>query len=228
MDYSIKIGGEAGQGIQTIGDALSKVFSRSGYYVFTNQDYESRIRGGHNYYQIRFSDKPVMAARDNVHIIFALDNESILLHEKELDRDGLIIYDSSVLQRKYEGNHFIDIPFARLAVEHGGNKIMENTVATGAILGLLGMELDVLMEIIKKVFAKKGEDIIQANTNAARAGRDFCAKVCPVSPFPVASPSVPKMLIAGNDALGFGVVAAGCKFYSAYPMTPATGIMTYI
>ena len=58
MDYSIKIGGEAGQGIQTVGDTLAKVFSRTGFHVFTNQDYESRVRGGHNFYQIRFSDKP--------------------------------------------------------------------------------------------------------------------------------------------------------------------------
>ena len=56
LDYSIKIGGEAGQGIQTIGDTLAKVFSRSGYYVFSHQDYESRVRGGHNFYQIRLSD----------------------------------------------------------------------------------------------------------------------------------------------------------------------------
>jgi 2-oxoglutarate ferredoxin oxidoreductase subunit alpha len=61
MDYTIKIGGEAGQGIQTIGETLGRVFARSGFYVFTNQDYESRVRGGHNFYQVRFSDRPVMA-----------------------------------------------------------------------------------------------------------------------------------------------------------------------
>ncbi|MBP9561666.1 MAG: 2-oxoacid:acceptor oxidoreductase family protein, partial [Syntrophorhabdaceae bacterium] len=63
MDYTIKIGGEAGQGIQTIGDILAKVFSRSGYHVFTHQEYESRIRGGHNFYQIRFSDRPVTSSK---------------------------------------------------------------------------------------------------------------------------------------------------------------------
>ncbi|MBI4710331.1 MAG: 2-oxoacid:acceptor oxidoreductase family protein [Nitrospirae bacterium] len=66
MDYSIKIGGEAGQGLQTIGDTLAKVFSRAGRHVFTHQDYESRVRGGHNFFQIRFSDKPVMASRDKM------------------------------------------------------------------------------------------------------------------------------------------------------------------
>jgi len=45
MDYSIKLGGEAGQGLQTVGDTLAKVFSRAGYHVFSHQDYESRVRG---------------------------------------------------------------------------------------------------------------------------------------------------------------------------------------
>lgn len=97
MDYSIKIGGEAGQGIQTIGDTLARVFSRAGYHVFTHQDYESRIRGGHNFFQIRFSDRPVTASRDKIDIVVALDKESISLHEKELTENGLIIYDSSMI-----------------------------------------------------------------------------------------------------------------------------------
>ena len=82
MDYTIKIGGEAGQGIQTIGGTLAKLFARSGYHVFTHQDYESRVRGGHNFYQLRLADKPVSASRDKIDIIVAFDKESIALHEK--------------------------------------------------------------------------------------------------------------------------------------------------
>jgi Pyruvate:ferredoxin oxidoreductase and related 2-oxoacid:ferredoxin oxidoreductases, gamma subunit len=95
MDYSIKIGGEAGQGIQTVGDTLAHIFARAGYYVFTHQDYESRIRGGHNFYQIRISDKPVSAPRSKIHILVAFDNESITEHEKELTDDGHILYDAT-------------------------------------------------------------------------------------------------------------------------------------
>ena len=97
MDYSIKIGGEAGQGIQTVGDTLAKVFSRTGFHVFTNQDYESRVRGGHNFYQIRFSDKPVMASRDKVDILVALDKESMERHGKELSAIGQIMYDATAI-----------------------------------------------------------------------------------------------------------------------------------
>ncbi|MDH5768448.1 MAG: 2-oxoacid:acceptor oxidoreductase subunit alpha [Nitrospirota bacterium] len=228
MDYSIRIGGEAGQGIQTIGDTLAKVFSRSGYHVFTNQDYESRIRGGHNFYQIRFSDKPVMASRDSIDILIALDKESVVLHEKELSENGQIIYDSVTLKQKYEKPHFFDIPFVNLALEHGGNRIMANTVATGAVLGMLGMELNILLEIIKDTFKKKSEEMIKANSASAVAGHDFAVKECLKCSFSSAPKTKPKILISGIEAIGFGTVASGCKFYSAYPMTPSTGIMNYI
>ena len=228
MDYTIKIGGEAGQGIQTIGDTLAKVFSRSGYHVFTHQDYESRIRGGHNFFQIRFSDKPVMSSRIKIDILVALDKESITLHEKELSDKGRIIYDSSALKQKHENQRFLDIPFVDLAAEHGGSKIMANTVATGAVLGMLGMEPGILLGIIKDTFGKKGEDIIKANVNAAMAGHDFSGKQCIACSFSAAPLAKPRMLIAGIDSIGLGALASGCKFYSAYPMTPSTGIMNYI
>ena len=228
MDYTIKIGGEAGQGIQTIGDTLARVFSRAGFHVFTHQDYESRIRGGHNFFQIRFSDGPVMASRDRIDIIVALDKESISLHEKELSKDGLIVYDSSSLKKKYETPNFLDIPFVNLAIEHGGNKIMANTVATGAVLGMLKIRLDILFEIIKNTFKKKGEDIVKANINAAMAGHNYAIKECIQCSFSATPISNPKMLISGVDAIGLGAISSGCKFYSAYPMTPSTGIMNYL
>ncbi len=228
MDYTIKIGGEAGQGIQTIGDTLARVFSRAGFHVFTHQDYESRIRGGHNFFQIRFSDGPVMASRDRIDIIVALDKESISLHEKELSKDGLIVYDSSSLKKKYETPNFLDIPFVNLAIEHGGNKIMANTVATGAVLGMLKIRLDILFEIIKNTFKKKGEDIVKANINTAMAGHNYAIKECIQCSFSAIPISNPKMLISGVDAIGLGAISSGCKFYSAYPMTPSTGIMNYL
>ena len=230
MDYTIKIGGEAGQGIQTIGETLGRVFARSGYHVFTNQDYESRVRGGHNFYQIRLSDRPVMAPRDAVAIIVALDKESIRLHEQELAQRGQIIYDSETLKETHREQAFLDIPFAKLAMEHGGDKIMANTVATGAVLGMLGMDLAVLSGIIEETFGKKGEKIVTANKNAALAGYDHAVKGCLTCDFAVASDEKagPRMLVGGTEAIALGAMASGVKFYSAYPMTPSTGIMNYL
>lgn len=228
MDYSIKIGGEAGQGIQTVGETLGKVFSRMGYHLFTNQDYESRVRGGHNFFQIRLSDKPVMASRDGVDILVAFDKESIQLHDRELTEAGIVIYDSSALKETHDKPNFLDIPFADIALKNGGNKIMANTVAIGAVLGILGIEIDRLTEIIKDTFEKKGEDVITGNLKSAAAGKDYAATQCKKCTFSTLPTSNPKMLINGSEAIGFGAVAAGCKFYAAYPMTPSTGVLLYM
>ncbi len=227
MDYSIKIGGEAGQGIQTVGDSLAKVFSRAGYHVFTHQDYESRVRGGHNFFQIRFSDEPITASRDRVDIIVALDKESITLHQHELSEHGLIIYDSSALSQKHEHTHFLDVPFDNLALQFG-NKIMSNTVATGSVLGMLRLNLDIFDGIIRETFSRKGEDVIKSNLNAAKAGFDFALRNCPKCSFIPSSFGTPKLLINGIEGIALGAIASGCKFYSAYPMTPSTGIMNYL
>src|SRR5574340_965247 len=230
MDYSIKIGGEAGQGIQTIGDTLGRVFSRAGFHIFTNQDYESRVRGGHNFYQIRLSERQVTAPKAAMDIIVALDRESISRHEQELTGRGQIIYDSESLKEKHEKPAFLDIPFTRLAMEHGGSRIMANTVATGAVLGMLGMDLDILLELIATTFKKKGEQVIASNRNAALAGYDHAVKGCLRCNFavPAAKKTEPLMLVGGTEAIALGALASGVKFYSAYPMTPSTGIMNYL
>ena len=229
MDYSIKIGGEAGQGIQTIGDALGRVFTRSGYHVFSHQDYESRIRGGHNFYQIRISDHPLAASRDKIDILVALDQASITSHEHELTSNGRIIYDASTLKLKNEGPAFLEIAFEKLAMEQGGDKIMANTVATGAVLGMLGIGLDIFLELIAVMFKNKGDHIVLANKNAAQAGYEYARQHCDKCTFAVATDEIKqRMLVGGIESIALGALASGCKFYSAYPMTPSTGIMNYL
>ncbi len=229
VDYTIKIGGEAGQGIQTIGGTLARVFSRKGFFVFSHQDYESRVRGGHNFYQIRFSDNPVSASRDTIDILVALNKSSIARHEKELSESGLIVYDSSMLKEKHDSPRFLDVPFSDLASTRGGSRIMANTVAIGAVLGMLDMALDVLVSIISSIFHKKGNEIIEGNIHAAKAGHEYAREHCTRCGFLIPPDQGEKlMLINGVEAIGLGALSAGCRFYSAYPMTPSTGIMNYI
>ena len=167
MDYTIKIGGEAGQGIQTIGEGLGKVFARAGYHVFIHQDYESRIRGGHNFFQVRVSDKPVACSRTTVDIVIALDAPSVAENAAQLSSSGMIIYDGAMLKARYEGPRFLEVPFVALATEDGGSRIMANTVATGAVLGMLGMGLDIFLEVIGGVH---GEERRQDNRGEPAGG----------------------------------------------------------
>ena len=228
MDYTIKIGGEAGQGIQTIGDTLAHIFAKAGYYVFTHQDYESRIRGGHNFYQIRISHRPISASRSFVHILVALDRESITQHEKELSPDGQVLYDSQMIKEKFDKPNFLNLPLLDFAQKYGGSKLMANTVAIGAVLGMLRMDPTIMYEIIEKSFKKKGDAVIRANIECAKAGYEFAKKECLMCAFTLSKFDRPKMLISGNEAIGAGAIASGLKFYSAYPMTPSTGIFNFV
>ncbi len=228
MDYTITVGGEAGQGIQTIGGTLAKVFSRAGFHVLTLQDYESRVRGGHNFYQIRVSERPVNAPRQGIDILIALDRESVARHAGELNAGGVTIYDADASDTRYEGEKFIDIPLEKIAVEQGGSKVMSNAVATGATLGMLGFELDQLPEVLERTLRGKGSDVVEGNIKAAMAGHRYGSEACAKCAFAPGRPGSAKMLIGGNDAIALGALASGCRFYSGYPMTPSTGIMNYL
>ncbi|MCX7974000.1 MAG: 2-oxoacid:acceptor oxidoreductase family protein, partial [Candidatus Aminicenantes bacterium] len=228
MDYSIKIGGEAGQGIQTVGDMLAHIFSRSGYWVFCHQDYESRIRGGHNFYQIRIANKPVTCSRQEIDILVALDKESIIYHEKELSENGHVLYDSSLIKEKFNRERYLDVPLIKLAIEHGGDKVMANSVAIGAVIGMLRMKPEIMVEFIQKTFAKKGKELVEANLRAARAGYALAERQCLTCSFILSELKPPKLLISGNEAIGLSALASGLKFFSAYPMTPSTGIFNFV
>jgi 2-oxoglutarate ferredoxin oxidoreductase subunit alpha len=231
MDYTIRIGGQAGQGLQTIGAVLAKLFARSGFHVFTHQDYMSRIRGGHNYYQVRFSDREISSSRRAVDILVALDKQTVEEHRGELAGGGMIVYDSATVKEKYGDGEFLDVPFRKIAMDTAGNRIMENTVAVGAVLGMLGIGLEILEELLTETFARKGREIVDQNVAAARAGAAYASENCGECSFsvPGAVEAPPKrMLLDGTNTVGLGALLSGCRFYSAYPMTPSTGVFNFM
>jgi len=234
MDYTIRIGGQAGQGLQTIGAVLAKLFTRCGFHVFTHQDYMSRIRGGHNYYQVRFSDHEISSSRSMVDILVALDKLTVEEHRGELAGGGMIVYDSATIKEKFDGEEFLEVPSRQIAMDTAGNRIMENTVAVGAVLGMLGMGLEILEELLTETFARKGREVVDQNLAAAKAGRTYAMENCGQCAF-----SVPKtgsrteatgkrMLLDGTNAVGLGALIGGCRFYAAYPMTPSTGVFNFM
>lgn len=230
LDLTIKIGGAAGQGLETIGNVLSKSLLRSGFFVFSTQYYLSRIRGGHNTFQIRISDAEVRAMDENVDILIALDRTSVDRHLDEMS-DGVVIVDRDVVELGSEHDSIFHVPMLKIAKEVGGNKIYANTVAAGAAMGLLCLDLDPLNEVLKGMFLKKGQEIIDSNLRVAKAGYDHVRENYPHGcKFNVSAPGMKedRMLIAGNEAAGLGALAAGVQFMSAYPMTPSTGVLNYV
>jgi 2-oxoglutarate ferredoxin oxidoreductase subunit alpha len=226
-DFTFLIGGEAGQGVQSMGYILAMAMAKGGYYVFASQDYESRIRGGHNVFMVRVSDQPIRAISEDVDLMIALNGETIARHSAEVVGDGPIIYDGERVDAEASSTLF-SVPFERLAVERTGNRIMGNTVALGAAVSVVGYDLDLLFRVLKTVFGKKRAEVAEKNVEAARGGHEYAQHH-----YTRAGVTLPplgdsrRMLINGVEAVALGAVAAGCKFMSGYPMTPSTGILQY-
>ena len=231
MDISIRIGGEAGQGIQSISSIIAKTFVRHDFYVFINQDFASRIRGGHNFDQVRISNSPVHAVADRVHILIALDKETTRQDIGCLADNGVLLFDGDAIGFTSENPNHFSVPFAEIAAAVAKSKIMINSVATGAAIALMGFELQPVLDCLQEQFQQKGSETVENNQKSATAGYDFVRRNLKTEP-PFKVPSAKwvrqKMLLTGSHAMALGAMASGLKFYSGYPMSPATTIMEFV
>ncbi|MDB1956139.1 2-oxoacid:acceptor oxidoreductase subunit alpha [Clostridium tertium] len=217
MEYNILIGGSAGQGLDTLSDFLERSIKKFGFYVFSNKDYMSRVRGGHNFIQIRFGENKIYSHKNELDLILALDENTISYHKDRLKDDGIIISDKSI---KNEYKKIIKLPLIETAKGLSLSKAF-TSVAAGVILKYFSIDL----ENIDKYFSSKlSEDIRNKNIQAVKLGYDLIESKHKMQGNDLSD----HILINGNNAIALGAIAGGLDFYSAYPMTPATSIMTYL
>jgi len=227
MQYTWKIGGEAGFGIMTTGLLFSKIAARRGYDIFDFVEYPSLIRGGHNAYEVVISDESVSALKKEIDVLVCLNKETFDLHKHRLSPQAKIIFDPEVFTP--EGDIIcIPVPFTAILKELSGQVIMKNTIALGASLAIMGADLRELNSIFSKQFAKKGEAVIVLNQQFAQKGFDTVAQVNKEHIVPILGEKdhEKKLVINGNEAFSYGAVAADCRFYCAYPMTPASTVLS--
>jgi len=229
-DLTIVIGGAAGQGIETIGQSFTKALSTCGLRIFGLQDYESRIRGGNNFYQIRISDAQIFSHRDKIDILVALTDSTVEKRFHRMAEGGAVVHDTKVNVDEHllkeNGLMNVAIPFEKIAEETGGDKLFANSAAVGATAGLLEYDYDCVANEIAKRFSTKGKAVVEGNVNVMRAAYDH-ARERYSGDFRITlrtGAGGPRMVLSGNQAITLGALAAGCKFISAYPMTPATSI----
>lgn len=216
MNYNILIGGSAGQGMDTVSDFLEKAFKKSGAYVFSTKDYMSRVRGGHNFTQIRFGDEPIYSHKQDLDLILALDENTIILHKERLKEDGIIILDESI---NTKGSRLLNLPLKKTAISLGIPKGF-TSVAAGAILKYFSLEGN-----FEDLFSKKlSDELRNLNIEAIKTGYNMIDSKYSLEKKDLSN----HILINGNSAIALGAIAGGLDFYSAYPMTPATSIMTYL
>ncbi len=215
MDFTILVGGAAGQGMDTFANILEKSLKRCGFNIFTHSDYMSRVRGGHNFMQIRFSDKAISSYAEKVDIIFALNEETVDIHEDSLKEEGIIILDEEVSKEK----DLIHLPLTKTA-KNLGNVRVSSTIGLGVILKYFGLPKDQTEKIIKEIFNEKIADI---NIRALEEGYNMAE-----TKHKLETREDRSILINGNQAVALGAIAAGCRYYCGYPMTPSTGVLNYM
>ena len=229
-DISIVLGGSAGQGIQTIESLLMASLTAQGYHVFATKEYMSRIRGGSNSTEIRITSKWQAAYIDRIDLVLPLD-EGVLQHlEKRITEKTLVLADTKSFKKQYV-HKMLDVPFGRMA-EDFGNPLFANTIAVGMVLGMLKIETATLEASIRKLFGRKGDDMVKKNVEASMAGYKLGEHLAFLQGIDIKIPRHAKkqesLLLSGNDALGMGVVASGCNFIASYPMSPGTGLLTFL
>lgn len=215
--YNILIGGQAGQGMDTLSILLEKILKRKGLYIFSNKDYMSRVRGGHNFIQIRFGTEPIHSHHPNLDVIIALNKDTVDLHKERLNDNGVIICDESL---DIENPRVIKIPMNKLARDIGNAKVF-GSVAMGACLKLFGLSFNKVKEVFDEKFEKETSN---SNYKAFKKGYELLEQNFNIDE----NLTDNNLLINSNQAIALGALAGGLDFYSAYPMTPSTSIMTYL
>lgn len=229
---SWKIGGQQGEGVESTDRIFSTALNRLGYYLYGYRHFSSRIKGGHTNNKIRISTKPIRAISDDLDILVAFDQESIDLNAKELRVGGVVVADAKFNPTIPEGidARLFAVPITAMA-EELGTSLMKNMVASGASWALLGLPLEVFNKAVEEEFGRKGAAIVEKNIEAVKRGAEFVLEQAggPLDEFKLdAADGKQKLFMIGNEAIGLGSLAAGCRLMAAYPITPASEIMEYL
>ncbi|WP_028974559.1 2-oxoacid:acceptor oxidoreductase subunit alpha [Spirochaeta cellobiosiphila] len=223
---SIVIAGEAGQGIQSIENILTKIFKQAGFHIFATKEYMSRVRGGTNSIQIRVSESPVDAPVDRIDICIPLSRAAYEHVEDTLSPDSMVIGNGEALELP----HIISVPFDEIA-QKVGNRLYTNTVAAGVVSALMGIDQKLLNNYITERFAKRSEKIADGNLKAATEGYKAGEAIRQEGKMPFKIDLAPSdlsghIMINGSQAVALGAIAGGVNSAFSYPMTPGTGAFT--
>lgn len=233
--FSLKFGGQSGQGINTLGEILSKGIKNSGFFTFAYREYPSIIKGGYASYQIDFSDSEVNSSSRYTNILASLAPEALHKYIQSVNTNGLILHSVKEFEFTKEEDEYISendievifLDTVAIAEENKAPKIMANVVMLGYIWEILNLDIKILETILKKKFQGKNIDM-DAEFRCLRAGftyqkpQKYELKDMPVKKIPFWNKS---KILTGNEAIALGAISSGCRAYYAYPMTPSTAIL---
>ncbi len=229
FDFTMSIGGAAGQGIATPGNILARILTRRGLNLHAYNAYQSIVRGGHIFLTIRINDGEIGCHGDNLDLLVCLNQDTMDRHLGLMGVGGRVVYNSDTITTgaAREGVQLCPMPVAELS-NNSRNKVMQNTIALGVIVSLLGLDFELLEDALTLQLGRKGQEVVGENVDAARAGYDHAVANFEAYAEPIPNGGQPQALWTGNEALAMGGAAAGVKFYCAYPMSPSTGVLHWM
>lgn len=223
--YTVKIAGPAGLGIKSIGQLFSKILIDHGFNVADYSEYPSLVRGGHNTYQISFSQDKVFAPRKTVDLFFSILGGHWQQHESEFISKTLIFSDEELDKKDLKKGIFYNLPLKQLANEIG-SPVVANTISLGVAIYLLGLDFGVCQDIVCSFY----KNFANLNYRALESGYKYASENFSKSKLRISKPTKKSTshLYEGNEAFGWGFLQGGGNFYTAYPMTPATSTMHFL
>src|SRR2546422_115004 len=231
-DLVFRIGGAAGDGVSSTAESFAKISARSGMHTWTYSSYQSVIRGGHVWTQIRGGLDPVLSHGVDPDVVVCLNQQTMDVHQGQVTEGGAIVYDVDGTKpdpNKVRGNvRLLGIPLRKKAQSLSPNALMRNSVALGAAVRLFDLDFRHVESAFKDIWGDKKPEIVQQNIAAAKLGATAVEEMGGSLNLGLAYPNEPKYLMTGNEAICLGALAAGVKFLAQYPMTPASSILHWM
>jgi 2-oxoglutarate ferredoxin oxidoreductase subunit alpha len=235
-DLNVMVSGQGGDGSVTLVTLLGDLLRKKGFQLFEARDVGSRVKGGSASACLRASTVPRAGLGDRFDLLIAFDGDAIVQGGPWLAEHGVVIYDASdgpVARGPLpESATVIELPFGRIAVRDLRRDLFKNGAAFGLAARLLGATDDEAEQTLRGSLARLPAPVIEANVLALREGFDYAAGLGLANgsaPWTLADATRPDyVLMTGNEAVAFGFLVAGGRFFAGYPITPATEILEWL
>ena len=219
----------------TVGLLMAKLAARHGLQVAGYPEYPSLIQGGHNTFEITVAPQTTpdpIATKKTIDCLVCLTAETLPLHASRLTPDSLVVYDPAIFQPTAEQTvaRLVPVPLSELQAGLKADKIMINTIAFGASGALFGSSQQDVVALIADQFAgKKSTAVAEINQACVTAGFTYIATHFPELMRPTLTlttdPALTQLVMTGNDAFSLASIAADCRLYVSYPMTPTSAVL---
>ncbi|HLZ60125.1 MAG TPA: 2-oxoacid:acceptor oxidoreductase subunit alpha [Ktedonosporobacter sp.] len=229
-EVTIRIGGESGEGTISGGDILALASARWGYHVYTFRTFPAEILGGPCMFQVRISDQPVKSMGDYADVLICLNKEAYDRNIGELRHGGVLIYDPSDFTPETGDCITYAIPFNEIARKEVQLFQTKNMVMLGAISGLFGPPSEAILQVVQSKLSKSRKantTLMEKNVLALEIAKNYVQqKLSKHDPYVLgAVEKTDRLVLNGNQAVVAGALAARCRFFAGYPITPASDIM---